>query len=175
MIRSATSLSAAAQLEESFGFFPFAELVARALACLSVLVARFSSFLARAGGLLAACSTSWVARSNSCATLAGTARPVHAGFRRPARTRQRTLVQGSVVVVGGVTGGVVVVGGVIGGVVVVVAAAGVGAGPMNWPKAAGPWPTGTVATTVFVSVSRTETVPPMAKLQLTSVPQPFVT
>src|SRR5688572_24868385 len=35
---------------------------------------------------------------------------------------------------------------------------GAGAGPMNWPKARGKFATGTVSSTVFVTVSITETV-----------------
>ena len=70
--RSAVSLSAAAQSEESFGILPLAARVAFARACFRVFLARLSNLVAFLVGLLAAFSTRLSALSNFPVTLAGT-------------------------------------------------------------------------------------------------------
>src|SRR5262245_45810651 len=95
--RSAASLRAAAQSEESFGFFPFAARVAFVPAFLSAAFALFRSFSAFLAGLVAA----WSMRSSALVSFAltpvGMVWPVHAAPVSAAPRTQRAVMQGSVV------------------------------------------------------------------------------
>ena len=122
---SAARSMAAAQATVSFGFFPLAAFFAALSASASARLACLRSRRTLEGALPPACSTRCIARSKLFLMIGGIAWPAHGGLCRPASRRQRTVPQGTVVLVVATPGTVLVVApGFVAVVVVVIAGPG---------------------------------------------------
>jgi hypothetical protein len=115
----------AAQATVSFGCFPLVAFFAALSASVSARLACLRSRRTFLGTLRPASSASFVARSRSFVMLGGMVSTAHAGLCRPASRRQRTVPQGTVVLVVATPGTVLVVApGPVAVVVVVIAGPG---------------------------------------------------
>ena len=122
---SAARSMAAAQATVSFGFFTLAAFFAALSASASARLACLRSRRTLEGALPPACSTRCIARSKLFLMIGGIASPAHGGLCRPASRRQRTVPQGTVVLVVATPGTVLVVApGSVAVVVVVIAGPG---------------------------------------------------